>query len=153
MGTQKKVVYIAGKVTGEKIADVTMKFGEAQRILKESGFEPINPLQVVNDWHCPWEQAMRKCIKALMTADAVYALPCSSNSKGAALEMHICTELTIPLFATTKGLKAHFIETKCLHPREHQFIDVIASNINCETTVIRCAVCRKELTEPKTDCV
>ncbi|PKP26610.1 MAG: hypothetical protein CVU03_03480 [Bacteroidetes bacterium HGW-Bacteroidetes-2] len=110
MGTQQKPVkvYIAGKVTGLPIHETTLKFGDAQMKLKAAGFEPINPLQVVNDWHCTWPQAMRKCIAALMTVDAVYVLPCSGNSKGASIEMHLCASLGIPLFATLKGLKDEF---------------------------------------------
>lgn len=76
----KKKIYIAGKVTGTPIGDCTMKFGSAQKQLEALGFEAVNPLVVVNDWHCTWDHAMRLCIKALMDCDAMYILPCASDS-------------------------------------------------------------------------
>lgn len=65
----KKKIYIAGKVTGEPLAECTMKFGEAQKHIEALGFMAVNPLEVVNDFHTTWENAMKKCIKALMDCD------------------------------------------------------------------------------------
>lgn len=93
MKTEK--IYICGKVTGLPIHEVSMKFGAAEKMLKEEGFEIINPLNVVNDWHCPWHIAMRKCIEALLSCDGVYALSCSANSKGALLELEVARALKI----------------------------------------------------------
>ena len=47
-----KKIYIAGKVSGEPIADCTLKFGTAQKEIETLGFEAVNPIAVVNDWHC-----------------------------------------------------------------------------------------------------
>lgn len=94
----RKKIYIAGKVTGLPIAETTMKFGEAQKELEARGFEAINPLAVVNDWHATWEEAMKKCISALVECDAVYLLPCCNNSPGAKLEISIAASLRIPAF-------------------------------------------------------
>jgi len=91
-------IYIAGKVTGEKIHECTMKFGEAQKKLEALGHEAINPLQVVNDWHATWQDAMRKCIVALMGAEAVLFLPDSELSKGARLENHIAEAMELKVF-------------------------------------------------------
>jgi hypothetical protein len=92
----KKTIYLAGKVTGEPIHQCTMKFGAAQKELEQLGFEVINPLQVVNDWHCPWPQAMKKCLEAMLKADVVYFLPCYRQSRGAKLEEHLAIETQIP---------------------------------------------------------
>ena len=39
----KKKIYIAGKVSGEKLAQCTMKFGTAQKFLEDKGYEVVNP--------------------------------------------------------------------------------------------------------------
>lgn len=92
------IIYIAGKVSGERFDLCTMKFGGAQIQLQHKGYEVINPLAVVNDWHCPWSIAMRKCIKELMNADAVYALPDCHLSKGATTELYIAEQLGIKIY-------------------------------------------------------
>jgi len=43
-------------------------------------------------------------------------------------------------------------EKICEHPKEMQFIRVHSICVTCETTVIFCRVCGKDLTEPETDC-
>lgn len=98
-----KKIYIAGKVSGEPIAECTMKFGIAQKELEDLGFEAINPLAVVNDWKAEWSNAMKLCIKALLEADAVLFLPCYRASKGALLEFDIARRLDMPRFFSTKG--------------------------------------------------
>ena len=93
----KKKIYIAGKVTGEPIAECTMKFGVAQKTIEALGFTAVNPLEVVNDFKATWENAMKKCIKALMDCDAVYMLPDCANSPGAKLETRLASEFNMPL--------------------------------------------------------
>jgi hypothetical protein len=99
-----KTIYIAGKVTGLPIIQVTHKFGQAQRDLEVKGFTVINPLSVVNDWKCPWPIAMRKCIAAMMTADAVLALPDCHASRGATVELQLAIEVGIPVHGSIKDL-------------------------------------------------
>lgn len=94
----KKKIYIAGKVSGLPIAGTTLKFGTAQKELENRGFEAVNPLAVVNDWKATWEEAMKKCIAALVTVDAVYLLPCCQDSPGAKLEIALAYKLKIPVF-------------------------------------------------------
>lgn len=91
-------VYIAGRVSGEKISECTMKFGAAQKQIEAAGHEAVNPLAVVNDWHCTWQDAMRKCIAALTECDAIYPLPCALNSRGAQIELELARKLGINLF-------------------------------------------------------
>lgn len=95
-------VYIAGKVSGTSIAECTMKFGKAQKLIESQGHEAVNPLAVVNDWHATWHQAMRKCLSALMECDAIYPLPCALDSRGAEIELKIARDLEIPLFRIEK---------------------------------------------------
>jgi predicted nucleic acid-binding Zn ribbon protein len=91
-------IYIAGRVTGEPIAECTMKFGKAQVALQDLGHVVVNPLQVVNNWQEPWQSAMRKCIIALMGVDAVLFLKDSQLSRGARLENHIAEEMGLKTF-------------------------------------------------------
>lgn len=90
-------VYIAGKVTGEPRLECAAKFQKAQDLLKNLGFEPVNPLQVVGTWEISWEDAMKKCIKALMDCDAIYLLPCVENSEGAKIEIDLASSLNMTL--------------------------------------------------------
>jgi nucleoside 2-deoxyribosyltransferase len=66
-----KKIYIAGKVTGLPIEEVSDKFKTAQQALEEKGFTAVNPLMVVNDPQAKWNQAMKKCIGELVSCDAV----------------------------------------------------------------------------------
>ncbi|MBB4117887.1 hypothetical protein GGR32_000159 [Mesonia hippocampi] len=40
----------------------------------------------------------------------------------------------------------------CKHPEEAKYLKVLKATANCETTVIACRFCGKQLTEPKTEC-
>ena len=98
-------IYIAGKVTGLPIHEVTMKFGKAQKELQDLGYEAINPLEVVNDWKATWQHAMKLCIKALVDCDAVLFLPCHKESKGALLEFDIARQLEMKRFFSISTIK------------------------------------------------
>lgn len=100
-----KKIYIAGKVTGTPIGECTMKFGSAQKEIEAIGLTAVNPLEVVNDWHCTWNHAMRKCIIALMECDAIFLLPCSMDSPGAGVEMKLALALNIPMYVKIDSLK------------------------------------------------
>jgi hypothetical protein len=93
-----KKIYIAGKVTGLSIAECTMNFGTAQIAIEKLGHQAVNPLEVVNDWKCPWDLAMRKCIAALMECDAILALDNCNQSEGARIELQLAHKLRMPIF-------------------------------------------------------
>jgi hypothetical protein len=93
-----KKIYIAGKVTGLPIAECTQYFKLAQIAIEKLGHEAVNPLEVVNDWFCPWDLAMKKCIAALMQCDGVLALPNCKQSEGANIELQLAHKLRIPIF-------------------------------------------------------
>lgn len=94
-----KKIYISGKVTGELIAECTMKFGTAQKQIEARGYEVINPLEVVNDWKATWNDAMRKCISALSECDGLLLLPDYNESKGARAELQMAYVLDIEVFS------------------------------------------------------
>lgn len=98
----RKKIYIAGKVTGEPIAECTMKFGAAQKAIESFGFDAVNPLEVVGDFNAPWNEAMKKCITALIDCDGVLLLPDCLESKGAMIERGLSQSMEIPTFYDIK---------------------------------------------------
>jgi len=109
----KKIkVYIAGKVSGEPVAECTMKFGTAQKEIEALGYEAVNPLEVVGSFDVSWEVAMRICIKALMDCDAILLLPDVAHSKGANLEIDLVLNLKMPYYHSVKELDLDCLELK-----------------------------------------
>jgi hypothetical protein len=105
-------VYIAGKVSGLPLHEVTMKFGTAQKELEALGFEVVNPMQVVHNAHmahpvadkvsnAPWAWCMRHCLSAMLSCHAVVMLKDWPMSAGASLERYIAMQLSMPVYNTT----------------------------------------------------
>jgi hypothetical protein len=99
-----KSIYIAGKVSGEPIAECTMKFGTAQKEIENQGFKAINPLEVVGDWQTPWQPAMKLCLLALICCDAILLLDDWQDSRGAMIEQKLAQDLGIKILIGTKDL-------------------------------------------------
>lgn len=118
-------IYIAGKVTGENRLDVLYKFTKAEQLIESYGFKAINPLRVVNNWECPWEEAMKLCINALLECDAVYPLSCVTRSKGAMLELQIAQSFGIEIINPT------IIQTKTNN--EMTLAEIIYKNLQKQT--------------------
>lgn len=79
-----KKVYIAGKITGLDRAEVQRKFGAAEKLLRELGAIPFNPLCLPEG--LDWEDYMPICLMAIQACDAVYLLDNWRDSKGAKVE-------------------------------------------------------------------
>lgn len=94
--TDKKVVYIAGKVTGLLYPFAYNKFMQRQQLLEAAGYHVINPMQLVPK-DTAWEQAMRICISFLAHAHYINLLPCWQDSEGAKWEANIAHRLGIPV--------------------------------------------------------
>ena len=105
-------IYVAGKVTGLPIHEVIEKFNKAQLKLEAYGFEVINPLEIVKEkaqgWDTDWQTAMRLCITAMMTADAIYLLKDWQDSDGARLEHQLADMLKLYATDSLFLLKKHF---------------------------------------------
>jgi hypothetical protein len=100
-----KKIYIAGKVTGLLPAHVQSKFFDATLAVNVAGFDAVNPIEVVNDPTTEWDTAMKLCVAALLKCDAVIALPCFEDSRGAKVELWLSMNLAIPIFYNIEQLK------------------------------------------------
>ena len=85
-------VYICGKVTGEPERDCKFKFMLRARYLRDCGHEVVVPTEIV-PFDADWKEAMRICIAALVTCEAISPLSDTLNSKGAMLEWQIAQPL------------------------------------------------------------
>lgn len=101
---QKTKIYIAGKVSGLPFIDLTRKFGSVEKTLREQGYNPINPLNIVLGGQ-DWEPAMRRCIAALVECDEIFMLHDWKQSPGARLEHEIASKLK---------LRIHYGELKAM---------------------------------------
>lgn len=140
----KPKVYIAGKVTGLPEKEVSIKFATAARIIRDISMVPINPIELVNDANAHWIAAMKKCIAALMTVDAVYALSDSAKSRGAKIELFLCRVLHIPVFRKYDDLLKFFgmhSPELCQHPTERRVEITKYCIVNVETLEECCLDC------------
>ena len=93
-----KTIYIAGKVTGLPAEPTALKFKEAKDELEAKGFDVINPIELINNPKEDWDVAMNKCLEALEFCDAIYMLPCYTESKGAMIEHRKATKLGLHIY-------------------------------------------------------
>lgn len=98
----KPKIYIAGKVTGLKIEDVTEKFKSVQKELEADGYEVVNPIEVVQDPNTSWKNAMKLCIAALVQCNSIYLLPCWEDSKGAQVEYNLAKAIGLRILRETE---------------------------------------------------
>ena len=83
---EKKVIYIAGPITGvEKYWEA---FEKAEDELTARGYIVLTPTRL--PWNLDDEKAMRIRLAMIEQADAVYFLPGWSKSTDSVLEMHHC---------------------------------------------------------------
>ncbi|MFV8364794.1 DUF4406 domain-containing protein [Flavobacterium sp. XS1P27] len=93
-----KTIYIAGKITGLPAEPTALKFKEAQDELEAKGFDVINPIELIDNPKEDWDVAMNKCLEALEFCDAIYMLPCYTDSKGAMIEHRTATKLGLQIY-------------------------------------------------------
>ena len=91
-----KRVYISGKISGDDLTCVEIKFNTAEKMLREHGFFPINPLKNGLPNIATWDQHMVRDIELLLTCDAICLLPDWQQSKGARIEAFIAMEKEMP---------------------------------------------------------
>lgn len=81
----KGIVYISGKITGEKF--YRKKFALVERRLKAAGYKVLNPARMINveAWK-GYDDYLKEAFLLLFQASFFYALPCWVNSDGAKAE-------------------------------------------------------------------
>lgn len=104
MTTKRQKVYIAGPITGLDWKEVKAKFGNAQRILEECGYEVENPCdhQIENG---TWESYMKQGLHAMLDCDGVLALEGWEHSRGAQIEVRLARELGLFRFYENPDLQ------------------------------------------------
>ncbi len=96
---RKKKVYISGQITGLDEAEYKALFNKAADILRQFGYEPVNPAtldETENTKNWGWSDYMKHDIKMLCDCDYIYLLPNWRNSKDAKFEYMVADLLNIP---------------------------------------------------------
>lgn len=77
-----KKVYISGAITHDPLYKI--KFAEAEKIIKDEGWTPINPAKINESiQNLPYEDIMDVCMTLIDIADAVFMLDTWKDSIGA----------------------------------------------------------------------
>ena len=82
----KKVIYIAGPITG--VERYWEAFEKVEDDLTARGFIALTPTRIPSN--LANEKAMKICLAMIDQADAVYFMPGWTESRGACLEMDYC---------------------------------------------------------------
>lgn len=81
------LIYVAGKVTGLPYNQVEAKFKHACNYVKSLGYQPINPLDYVQNKNANWEEAKPNLLPVIEKCDGVYLISDWNDSDGAKEEL------------------------------------------------------------------
>ncbi|MBZ0246323.1 MAG: DUF4406 domain-containing protein [Cyclobacteriaceae bacterium] len=98
MRTRNWNCYIAGKITGLPVEEVTAKFKAAEAKVISLGLTPICPLDLSHNHGKSWEEYMREDITALLNCEYMYALKDWRQSTGATIEVELALKLGITIY-------------------------------------------------------
>lgn len=87
-------LYLAGPMTGYQDLNFP-HFHAVAALLRQQGHEVINPAEVNPDPTAKWEDCMRADIAVLVTCDGIALLDGWDKSRGATLEHHIASSLSM----------------------------------------------------------
>lgn len=90
-----KKVYISGRITGLDYKEAVASFENAEKQLKEAGYEPVNPMKLSHTHDLSWEEYMKVDIKALLDCDLIFMIDGWENSSGAKIERDLAMKLSI----------------------------------------------------------
>ncbi len=95
-------LYLSGPMTG--LPDLNFPaFEEAAGALRAKGHEVFSPHEIEGPTR-PWAEYLRIDLRAVLDAEAVAYLPGWARSKGAKLEIHVATELGMPVLSVDEIL-------------------------------------------------
>lgn len=80
------------------------QFAIAAKLLRERGYEIVNPIEFDEEAGRPWSDYLRKDIRALMDCGGVITLPGWQESRGATLEVHIAHALGMTVLPLSVAL-------------------------------------------------
>ena len=99
MKNGKVCVYIAGPMTGYENWNFD-QFNAAEAILRERGYEVINPASFGSE--DSWQDCLRRDFKHIMEfCDIIMTLPNWHESRGATLEVFVCSQIGMPVESFT----------------------------------------------------
>lgn len=84
-----KKVYISIPISGEDYNGQRDHASAVAKELKQQGYSPITPFDIVKSVTTPYNEAMGKCVAGLLECDAIYLCKGWQNSKGCSSELHI----------------------------------------------------------------
>ena len=85
-------IYISGAISSLPESEYKSRFSAAEETLKEIGYQPVNPLNIIHEHDCSWENYMIEDIRVLFQCPAIYMLNKWRGSKGARIEHAIAIE-------------------------------------------------------------
>jgi hypothetical protein len=90
-------IYISGKITGMDEKEAFRIFEDAEKKMKELGYNVINPMKLPHKHDKSWISYMEDDIEALMKCDSIFMLPNWRESNGARIEHQIalCKKMII----------------------------------------------------------
>lgn len=106
-----KRIYISGAITGA--TDYMERFAEAEKSLKEAGYEVVNPAKVNAQMpkSTSYEDYMKMSLCMLETCDYIYMLRGWQNSKGANMEFKQANKLGMHIFYQSIDWSKKLFET------------------------------------------
>jgi hypothetical protein len=91
-------IYIAGKITGEPLAECRSKFEKAEQQLRRIGAAPVNPFKLGIPTHFTFEESKPFNFKALRHCTAMFMLNDYTSSPGAMAELDEAQRLKLDIY-------------------------------------------------------
>lgn len=104
-------VYLSGQITGLPIEVARANFKRAEKIIREMGMIPVNPIAEA-DQSWSWDKLMIRAIMLLLTCEAIFMLDNWMLSKGARIEKSIAEELELRIIFETNIEKTNISNSK-----------------------------------------
>lgn len=99
-----QTIYISGQITGLVLKEAKANFDQAEALLLEKGYKPLNPLKVNPPLSSKsWKEYMLEDIAQLFNCEGIFLLDNWQDSKGARIEQFIAQEMGM-MILTEKDL-------------------------------------------------